>query len=88
MVKHRQFTKLREKYFEQNGGNLLREQLSKRQGYSENVKIFAAKELEKATDNYHESRILGKGGQGTVYRGVLADKRVVAIKRSIPPHHL
>ncbi|XVF89416.1 hypothetical protein PTKIN_Ptkin19aG0128700 [Pterospermum kingtungense] len=82
LYKQRQISKLREKYFEQNGGNLLRELLSKRQGYSENVRIFAAKELQKATDNYHESRILGKGGQGTVYKGVLADNRMVAVKRA------
>ncbi|XVF51827.1 hypothetical protein PTKIN_Ptkin04bG0215500 [Pterospermum kingtungense] len=82
LYKQRQISKLRQKYFQQNGGNLLRDQLSKRQGYSENVQIFAAKELEKATNNYHESRILGRGGQGTVYRGILADNRMVAIKKS------
>ncbi|XVF39214.1 hypothetical protein PTKIN_Ptkin01aG0017500 [Pterospermum kingtungense] len=82
MLKQRQISKLREKYFQQNGGNLLREQLSKHQGCSENVKIFAAEELKKATDNYHESRILGQGGQGTVYKGILADNRMVAIKKS------
>ncbi|XVF51826.1 hypothetical protein PTKIN_Ptkin04bG0215400 [Pterospermum kingtungense] len=82
LYKQRQISKLREKYFQQNGGNLLREQLSKRQGYGENVQIFAAKELEKATNNYHESRILGRGGQGTVYRGILPDNRMVAIKKS------
>ncbi|XVF39219.1 hypothetical protein PTKIN_Ptkin01aG0018000 [Pterospermum kingtungense] len=82
MLKQRQISKLREKYFQQNGGNLLREQLSHRQGCSDNVKIFAAEELEKATNNYHESRILGQGGQGTVYKGILADNRMVAIKKS------
>ncbi|XVF39228.1 hypothetical protein PTKIN_Ptkin01aG0018900 [Pterospermum kingtungense] len=82
MVKQRQMSKLKEKYFQQNGGNLLREQLSKREGYSEKLKIFAAEELKKATNNYHESKIIGKGGQGTVYRGILADDRVVAIKKS------
>ncbi|XVF39222.1 hypothetical protein PTKIN_Ptkin01aG0018300 [Pterospermum kingtungense] len=82
MVKQRQISKLRETYFEQNGGNLLREQLSKRQGFSEDFKIIAAEELQKATDNYHENRILGKGGQGTVYKGILADNRMVAIKKS------
>ncbi|XVF39227.1 hypothetical protein PTKIN_Ptkin01aG0018800 [Pterospermum kingtungense] len=82
MDKQRQISKLKEKYFLQNGGNLLREELSKREGYSEKLKIFAAEELKKATSNYHESRIIGKGGQGTVYRGILADDRVVAIKKS------
>ncbi|XVF39221.1 hypothetical protein PTKIN_Ptkin01aG0018200 [Pterospermum kingtungense] len=80
-AKQRQIYKLRETYFQKNGGNLLREQLSQRQGCGENVKIFSAEELEKATNNYHESRILGQGGQGTVYKGVLASNRMVAIKK-------
>ncbi|KAK8510589.1 hypothetical protein V6N12_055516 [Hibiscus sabdariffa] len=83
MLRQRQINKLREEYFQQNGGVLLRDQLSTRQGYREDVKIFAAEELENATNNYHESRILGQGGQGTVYKGILADNRVVAIKKSI-----
>ncbi|XP_039062588.1 putative wall-associated receptor kinase-like 16 [Hibiscus syriacus] len=83
VLRQRQITKLREEYFQQNGGILLREQLSIRQGYREDVKIFAAEELENATNNYHESRILGQGGQGTVYKGILADNRTVAIKKSI-----
>ncbi|XVF36977.1 hypothetical protein REPUB_Repub19eG0105300 [Reevesia pubescens] len=81
-LRQRRISKLRETYFQQNGGILLREQLSKRKGYGENVKIFAADELEKATNNYHETRILGQGGQGTVYKAILADGRVVAIKKS------
>ncbi|GMI78370.1 wall-associated kinase 2 [Hibiscus trionum] len=83
MLRRKQISKLREEYFQQNGGILLREQLSRRQGYREDVKVFAAEELEKATNNYHESRILGQGGQGTVYKGILGDNRVVAIKKSI-----
>ncbi|GMI78368.1 wall-associated kinase 2 [Hibiscus trionum] len=83
MLWRKQVLKLREEYFQQNGGILLREQLSRRQGYREDVKVFAAEELEKATNNYHESRILGQGGQGTVYKGILGDNRVVAIKKSI-----
>nr|KJB29139.1 hypothetical protein B456_005G086200 [Gossypium raimondii] len=83
MLRQRQISKLKDAYFLQNGGILLREELSKRQGYREDVKVFTAEELEKATNNYHESRILGQGGQGTVYKGILADNRIVAIKKSI-----
>ncbi|XWS21705.1 hypothetical protein CRYUN_Cryun30bG0077400 [Craigia yunnanensis] len=81
MLRQRRISELREKYFQQNGGNLLLENLSQR-GCGERVKVFEVEELEKATNSYHESRILGQGGQGTVYKGILPDGRVVAIKKS------
>ncbi|KAM0968487.1 hypothetical protein ACFX2A_017136 [Malus domestica] len=75
--------KLKEKFFRQNGGLTLQQQLSERQGSThETAKIFTAEELEKATDNYNESKIIGRGGSGTVYKGILVDGRVVAIKKS------
>ncbi|TYJ35705.1 hypothetical protein E1A91_A05G255200v1 [Gossypium mustelinum] len=82
-LKQRKLTKLKQQNFQQNGGTLLREQLSKREECGETAKIFTAEELKNATNNYHDSRIVGRGGQGTVYKGILSDGRSVAIKKSI-----
>ncbi|XP_059668020.1 putative wall-associated receptor kinase-like 16 isoform X2 [Cornus florida] len=81
-IKKRKLIRLREKFFEQNGGLLMKQQISSKDGGTESAKIFTAQELKNATNNYAEDRILGRGGYGTVYKGVLADHRVVAIKKS------
>ncbi|KAJ0014264.1 hypothetical protein Pint_21816 [Pistacia integerrima] len=61
---------------------LLIGQLSSKEGNIEKTRLFTSKELVKATDNYNANRILGQGGQGTVYKGMLVDGRIVAIKKS------
>ncbi|KAL6282903.1 hypothetical protein ACE6H2_013832 [Prunus campanulata] len=81
-IHRRRLMKLKEEYFKENGGLLLQQQLASQGSSMETTKIFAAEELEKATDNYHESRVVGEGGYGIVYKGILADKKVVAIKKS------
>ena len=80
--KRRKFIKLKEKFFWQNGGLMLQQQLSGQDGSNETVKIFTAEELEKATNKYDEGKIIGTGGYGTVYKGILVDGRTVAIKKS------
>ncbi|XP_031249810.1 wall-associated receptor kinase-like 1 isoform X2 [Pistacia vera] len=70
----------RYKFFKQNGGFLLQQRLSS-YGRSEQAKIFTAEELQSATDDYNQSRFLGKGGFGTVYKGLLPDGSIVAVKK-------
>nr|KYP47615.1 Wall-associated receptor kinase-like 2 [Cajanus cajan] len=71
----------KEKLFKQNGGYLLQEKLSS-YGNGEMAKLFTAEELKRATDNYNRSRFLGQGGYGTVYKGMLPDGTIVAVKKS------
>ena len=75
--------KRKEKFFKRNGGLLLQQQLSSNEVTVEKTtKLFNSKDLEKATDNFNVNRILGEGGQGTVYKGMLTDGKIVAIKKS------
>ncbi|KAM0953542.1 putative protein kinase RLK-Pelle-WAK family [Dioscorea sansibarensis] len=82
-VKKRRMIKLKEKFFEQNGGLLMQQLLSSHQSTIKSARIFTADELETATDNYNQSRVLGWGGYGIVYKGILPpDNQLVAIKKS------
>ncbi|KAG4382761.1 hypothetical protein GLYMA_14G157600v4 [Glycine max] len=78
----RKVLKLKEKFFQQNGGIILRQQLSTRKDSSQSTTIFTAEQLEKATNYFDEKLVIGKGGYGTVFKGFLSDNRVVAIKKS------
>ncbi|XP_016512694.2 receptor-like serine/threonine-protein kinase ALE2 [Nicotiana tabacum] len=44
------------------------------------VKTFTLAELEKATDKFSFKRVLGEGGFGRVYHGILEDRTEVAVK--------
>ncbi|KAK3405201.1 hypothetical protein EUGRSUZ_K01459 [Eucalyptus grandis] len=81
-IKKKKEIKLKEKYFKRNGGLLLKSELSSPEGNVEKSKLFNSKDLEKATDNFNDDRILGQGGQGTVYKGMLTHGKIVAIKKS------
>jgi serine/threonine protein kinase len=43
--------------------------------------VFSNAELKLATENFGSQNILGEGGYGPVYKGILTDGRVVAVKQ-------
>ncbi|KAK6778338.1 hypothetical protein RDI58_025056 [Solanum bulbocastanum] len=78
----RKLIQVREKFFQQNGGLLLKHRIFTKEGGVDATRIFTAEELKKATNNYANDKILGRGGNGLVYRGVLRDTCIVTIKKS------
>ncbi|XP_056177186.1 putative wall-associated receptor kinase-like 16 isoform X2 [Syzygium oleosum] len=71
----------KERYFRQNGGEILKHQ---------RVKIFTEAELAKATNNYDAGNKLGEGGFASVYRGRIDGDILVAVKkpRDVPVRKL
>jgi len=76
----RQLAKEKEKFFKQNGGHILYQQILSKQ--IDTVTLFTTEVLKKATHNYDRSREQGRGGHGTVYKGILDNNKVIAAKRS------
>jgi interleukin-1 receptor-associated kinase 1 len=78
----RRLAVIKSRHFRQHGGQLLFEEMKKsisKQGIS--FTLFTRQELQEATGDFDERHVLGKGGNGTVYRGTLRDGTAVAIKR-------
>ncbi|XP_021713554.1 putative wall-associated receptor kinase-like 11 [Chenopodium quinoa] len=81
VIKKRKVIKQKARNFQKNGGLLLQHRMSSDERIVERTYFFTIDELEKATDHFNESRILGRGGQGTVYKGMLGEGRLVAVKK-------
>ncbi|XP_024928402.3 wall-associated receptor kinase-like 1 [Ziziphus jujuba] len=82
-ITKRKAFKRRKQFFKRNGGLLLQQQIyAEELNFGAKTKLFSSKELQKATDNFNLDRVLGQGGQGTVYKGMLADGKIVAVKKS------
>ncbi|KAL8108201.1 hypothetical protein AgCh_024589 [Apium graveolens] len=50
------------------------------------IKRFSFRELQTATSNFNSKNILGQGGFGVVYKGYLANRTIVAVKRLKDPN--
>uniref|UniRef100_A0A1D1YQ17 non-specific serine/threonine protein kinase n=2 Tax=Anthurium amnicola TaxID=1678845 RepID=A0A1D1YQ17_9ARAE len=60
-----------------------RHSLSKMAVKVDGIECFTFGEMALATDNFSSSHQVGQGGYGKVYKGILADGTVVAIKRAM-----
>ncbi|CAM0903782.1 unnamed protein product [Alopecurus aequalis] len=79
ILQKRKLNKVKQEYFHQHGGLLLFDRMKSEKGLAFNV--FSEAELIHATENFDSSRILGKGGHGTVYKGITKTNMPIAVKR-------
>ncbi|VAI53717.1 wall-associated receptor kinase 2 [Triticum aestivum] len=80
-MKQRRAKMLKKKFFKQNRGHLLQQLVSQKADIAERM-IIPLVELQEATNNFGKAREIGGGGHGTVYKGIMSDLHVVAIKKS------
>ncbi|XP_042446712.1 wall-associated receptor kinase 2-like [Zingiber officinale] len=79
VYQRRKLEEMKRKYFKQHGGYELEEKMKSENAFNK-FKIFGSKELEKATNHFDDKNIIGRGGNGVVYKGVL-ENQDVAIKK-------
>ncbi|XP_047049114.1 putative wall-associated receptor kinase-like 16 [Lolium rigidum] len=75
----RKLRKMKQSYFRQHGGLILFNEMKSKEGNA--FKIFTEQELQKGTNNFSEKQVLGHGGHGTVYKGLLWGNVEVAVKK-------
>ena len=79
-VKLQKVKKMKQNNFKQNHGLLLQQLISLNTDIGERM-IITLRDIEKATNNFDSARVIGGGGHGVVFKGIL-DLHVVAIKKS------
>ncbi|OAY65405.1 Wall-associated receptor kinase 3 [Ananas comosus] len=80
LLKKLRLGRLKRQYFMQNGGLLLQQRITSARRAT--ARIFTIEELERATNGFSKDRVIGHGGYGTVYKGILPNDQIIAIKRS------
>ena len=79
-VKLRKVKKMKQNNFKKNHGLLLQQLISFNTDIGERM-IITLRDIQKATNNFDSARVIGGGGHGVVFKGIL-DLHVVAIKKS------
>ncbi|CAD6219716.1 unnamed protein product [Miscanthus lutarioriparius] len=79
ILQKRKLKNTKEEYFRQHGGLILFDTMKSEKGLA--FTVFSEAELIHATSNYDKSRIIGRGGHGIVYKGIVKGNMPVAIKR-------
>ncbi|CAL5005663.1 unnamed protein product [Urochloa decumbens] len=79
-LKLQKVNKMKRKFYKQNHGLLLQQLISHDTDIGERM-IITSRDIEKATNNFDNARVIGGGGHGVVFKGIL-DLHVVAIKKS------
>ncbi|OQU88384.1 putative wall-associated receptor kinase-like 16 [Sorghum bicolor] len=77
LIQQRKLHHTKQRYIQQYGDMWIFEKMKSQQGF----KIFTEAQLQEATNKFNEKRVLGHGGQGTVYKGLVEGNVEVAVKR-------
>ncbi|KAM4090898.1 hypothetical protein ACJW30_09G097800 [Castanea mollissima] len=62
----------------------IRDMLSANNSCGKSARIFTGKEITRATNNFSKHKLLGSGGFGEVFKGILDDGTIIAVKRAKP----